>query len=284
MNVLEVDVPTEAVGRGAWRFYAIGDPHLDALATDRKRLEAYIAHIAADPHSMWVLVGDMLDGTTPSHRWFEVQAIEPTILMQMDRYISAALVELEAVFSPLKGTAGIILQGNHDMRKGGTLWSGLAWEMARRLEVQYGGDEVLIRAKAPDGPPRPNRGATSWTVHAFHGAGGGLLPGGKINRHVRDMSQLADADIYVRGHVHDSMCRIQPCYSITQRGTPRLITKYKAFITAPAFWPARTENLNSYPSRKGYPPSDEGLIYLECLNPRSTSNTGKRMVRHECPF
>ena len=286
MNVLEISIDSEPVDYGRWRLYPIGDPHLDAAATDRKRLEQYIAHIAADPHAIWICVGDLLDGTSPHHRWFEVQAVDRDILLNMDKYVSYCLLELEAVFAPLRGIPGVMLQGNHDIRQGGTLWSGLAWELARRIGAQYGGDECLIRVSAST---TQSRGNAITKIHAFHGAGGGLLPGGKLNRHIRDMSQLCDADIYVRGHVHDSMCRIQPIYSCNIKGKARLQTRYKAFITAPAFWPTRKEGLNNYASRKGYPPSDPGLVYLERHNPNGGCQTdGSRhdgkIYRKECPF
>ena len=280
MNVLEATVTPDPTDDGRWNFYPIGDPHLDAAATDRKRLEQYIAHIARDPHAFWICVGDLLDGTTPDHRWFEIQAVDRDVLLNMDKYVSYCLLELEGVFAPLKNKPGVILQGNHDIRQGGTMWSGLAWELARRIGAQYGGDECMVRVRVPN---RPNRNtAYMWTIHAHHGVGGGLLPGGKLNRHVRDMSQLCDADIYVRGHVHDSMTRIQPIYTVNKRGKARLATRYRAFVTAPAFWPTRKEGLNNYASRKGYPPTDDGLIYLECHSP-SKDHDG-RIFRKECPF
>jgi hypothetical protein len=50
----------------------------------------------------------------------------------------------------------------------------------------------------------------------------------------------------------------------------------------------RVEGVNSYASRKGYPPSDDGLIYLEVANPsinkRSAQRLGTSMRRIEAPF
>lgn len=294
MIPLDVVVDTDKRDVGEFRIYAIGDLHLDAVATDRQRIKRYIKHIANDKSAFWVLVGDLLDGSTPDHRWFEVGAVAPDILANMDEYLARSMFELEKYLAPLAARPGVIIQGNHDLRPGGTLWSGLCWEMARRLrdkggDCQYGGDECIIRLRAKE--QRANKkskrpqGHYIYTVHVHHGSGGGIYPGGKINRFENTISKLTDADIMIRGHVHDSDIRILPTYSITRKGKPRLKTKYRVYYTAPAFWPARTEGVNNYASRKGYPPSDGGLQYLNVQLPSAGPGTHDGKIwRSELPL
>ena len=294
MNVLDVTVKTERVNSGQFRVYPIGDLHLDAAATDRSRLNTYIQKIAADPYSFWVLVGDLLDGTTPSHRWFEISAVAPDVLINMDRYIAHSMLELEHCLAPLATRPGVVIQGNHDLRPGGTLWSGLCWEITRRLnevkdsaQIQYGGDECLIRLRAPEQRSGGAKGKDNhffYTIHVHHGAGGGIYPGGKVNRFENTISKLTDADIMIRGHVHDSDIRIVPYYTVTRRGPVRLKEKKRVYITAPAFWPGRKEGLNNYASRKGYPPNDEGIMYLNIELPSRKGRHDGKMWRSELPI
>ena len=296
MNVLEVVIDAEPISAGRFRVYPIGDLHLDEKGVDRARLNAYIAKIAADPHAMWVLVGDLLSGTTPSHKWFTVGAVDPDVLLNMDRYLAHSMLELERVLEPLAAVPGIIIQGNHDLRHGGTLWSGLCWEIARRLNekqgsarIQYGGDECIVRLKA-----KVNRYAKDdkgrnlhyvYVLHAHHGAGGGMYPGGKVNRYENTIGKLTDADVMIRGHVHDSDFRIVPIYTVTKKGAePRLKTRHRAFITTPSFSPARSEGLNNYASQKGYPPSDEGIMFLNVELPVSSGRSDGKMWREELPI
>ena len=293
MNVLEAEIVSEQTGGGRWRFYPIGDLHVDAAATDRDKIKRYIARIAADPNAFWVCVGDLVDGTTPSHKWFEVGAVAPDVLVNMDRYVSHAMLELENLLAPLAKVPGVMIQGNHDIRHGGTLWSGLVWEIARRLNenhggsVQYGGDECMVRLHVAPNTSAKNTqtGTYVYVIHAFHGAGGGMYPGGKVNRYENTIGKLTDADIMVRGHVHDSDIRIIPQYTVTRgRGRARLKEKRRAFITAPAFWPARKEGLNNYASRKGYPPNDDGILILNLECPDRRGKHDGRMWREELPL
>ena len=296
MNVLEVVVDTEPINGGRFRVYPIGDLHLDEAGVDRSRLDSYIAHIAADPYAMWVLVGDLLSGTTPSHKWFTAEAVEPDVLLNMDRYLAHSMLELERVLEPLAAVPGIVIQGNHDLRHGGTLWSGLCWEIARRLNdkqgsarIQYGGDECIVRLRAKahryEGTKQKNLHYV-YVLHAHHGAGAGMYPGGKVNRYAHTIGLLTDADIMIRGHVHDSDLRIVPTYTVTKKGTtPRMKTRYRAFVTAGSFSPARTPGLNTYASQKGYPPSDEGVMYLNIDLPcKGAGGPDGKMWRSELPI
>jgi hypothetical protein len=244
--------------------------------------------VASDPHGVWIGVGDWIDGTTPGHRFYDgatVNALVPDVLENADRYVTYCIEALIDILSPLSTRPGVILQGNHDVRRG-IQWSGLAWALANRMgpNVQYGGDECLVRLRAET--VSPTRGANVWVLHCAHGAGGGLLPGGKLWRHQRDVTSLTDADIAIRGHVHDSFARVLPIYSVSRKGDVRLIEKPRAFITAPGFMRNRIEGVNAYPATKTLPATDAGLIYLEVSNPRPGKkwSHGGHIRRVEAPF
>lgn len=293
MNVLDVELQTEHVDVGVFRVYPIGDLHLDERSTDRARLKAYLDHIAADPFGFWVLVGDLISGTTPSHRWFTVEPVAPDVLVNMDQYVAYTMLELEKTLAPLADRPGIVIQGNHDIRQG-IQWSGLCWEIARRLNdkgqapIQYGGDECLVRIRALEHRSKGTKQKARhyvYTLHAHHGAGGGIYPGGRVNRYENTVGKLTDADILVRGHVHDSDLRIVPTFTVTRKGNARLKRRQRAFITAGSFAPARTEGVNDYASRKGYPPNDEGILYLNVQLPaREASQHDGKMWRSELPI
>ena len=280
MNVLSLSVQTEpGVGDGSFRIYPVGDIHIDLLKCDRQRLRAYIKLIASDPHAMYVLLGDLVDGTTIGHRFMELQVIRPDVLLNMNEYASALITELSLELEPLKDTPGVILQGNHDIRQG-VQYSGFAPEVARRVDAQYGGDECLIRVMANG--TNKTRGSTVWVVEAYHGAGGGQQPGAKINRQQRVQSLLTDADVSLSAHTHDSISRVVPTYTVSRKGPVRLMERPRAFIIAPGFVRNRMEGVNDYASRKGLPPNDQGLVYLECINQRT--NVDRKIIRHEAPF
>ncbi len=277
MNVMSMDVNSDGPGRGAWRLYPIGDLHLDGRSTDRQRIDEYIKFIAADPCSVYVVVGDLWDGTVSSHRFFEPSTIRPEVVMEMSRYVDLMAEELTELFAPLEGRPGIFIQGNHDIRRG-VEFSGIVGAVARRVGARYGGDECMARIVAKNAT---GSRSTVWTLHAHHGAGGGMYPGGKVNRFQNTVGQLADCDIYIRGHVHDSDARIVHIYGISRTGKPAMVKRPRAFLTAPSFSPDRTEGLNNYASRKGYGPQDQGITFLHCHNPRLDRDIPQAMYREE---
>lgn len=283
MKVIGIEVETEAKNSSAaWRLYPIGDPHLDTEACDENRLKRYLQLIADDPCSAWILVGDVIDGTTPAHKFFESGALKADVLKNMDRYVDFMLEYSTEVFGVLKDRPGVVIEGNHDIR-GSNRWSGFAGMLARKLGANYGSAEALIQVRAQS--LGNNDSARLWNIYAAHGDGGGMFPGGKVNRHQNTVVHIADADIYVRGHVHDSDVRIIPRYGLTQRGIPRLRKRPVAYVTAGGFNTERLLDVEGYVARKSLPPTDDGLIYLQIENPKGgEGGHDGRMYRIEAQF
>jgi hypothetical protein len=275
VNILNIDLKAEEISPNheyRFRIYPIGDPHLDDAGCDWGRLKKYIALIADDPAALWIQVGDSINGTTPSHRFFEAASIKPDILLRMDDYLYVAKAATTAVFAPLKDTVGIWMTGNHGGRQGGTLWSGFDRQVADELGVAYGGYEHLTRLNIINSP---DRGKAVRVIYGHHGAGGGMLPGGKVWRWERDSLAIAPhADFYIRGHVHDSFYRVLGGWDVNRRGEPRLVEREKVFITTPSFKRSRTQNVVDYANRKGYRPTDERIKYVEVtLKKRKVAGT-----------
>ena len=111
------------------------------------------------------------------------------------------------------------------------------------------------------------------------------MGGAKMNAHQRDVMSLTTSEIAVRGHVHDSICRIIYLLDVTRKNeTPRLVEKPRAMVTAPGFMRSRMENVNGYAATKTYPVSDAGLIFLDVHNPAKNGEHGGKIYRQECQF
>ena len=273
---MSMDVKTDGNKRGSFRLHVIGDLHLDSKTTDIKRLKDHVAFIAADPCSMYVVVGDLIDGTTPGHRFFAASTIRSEVLKEMGRYVDFMVEELIELFRPLDSRPGLFIQGNHDIRKG-IDYSGIVGRVAREVGARYGGDECMVRINAP----RPDGTSNHvWKLYAHHGAGGGITAGAKTTRAQNTIGILALADIYVRGHVHDSDARIIHKVSVSSGGAVRLTLHPSATLTAPSYAPTRTEGVCGYPGQKGLPPTDSGIIFFHCENPRS-GRYPKKIFREE---
>lgn len=287
MIPLELTVKTDFSGPqgGTFRIYPIGDIHLDNRGCDEDRLKEYLKLISSDPYCCWFILGDLIDGTTPDHRYFKASVVKPGDLQKMDDYVTWMTERLLAVLAPLKGIPGVVLQGNHDRRRTGLKWAGLSWSIAASLGAEYGETEALVRLIVREkGSPHHRH----WIVHAQHGAGGGYLPGGKINRFQHTATVTAEADIFLRSHLHDADARVIPRYALSlPRGSGKVYIRSKpiAYVTAASFKRPRTSGVCDYEGIQGIPPGDQGLWYLECVNERRGNEKHplweREIFRHE---
>lgn len=282
MYALSLDIDTEDRGAGAFRIYPIGDLHKDKASFKKDRLRRYIDMIAADPAAVWFGLGDYIDGTTPDHRFFAPGTINKRDMDHIGEYIMYQLDEVETLLAPLRGKPGVMIWGNHDVR-GPLRFSGFTKALADRLGAHYGGGECLVRVTAREPGERGKKSSYNWVVYAQHGAGSGMYPGAKLNRMQNSVIIAPRADVYLGAHVHDSLPRKLKVYDITRKGQARLREVAISMLTAPSFNQGRVESVTDYDGAKKLPPTDDGIVYLDCENP-GRGSAEKQMTRMECPF
>lgn len=273
-----LDLPVIAAkweNRTVWPLFGIGDPHLDKASTNRERLKAYVDLIAATGNVGFAhCVGDVFDGTTPSHRFFSTSTIRPEDALAMDEYVHHMIEEAVQVFLPIlvAGKPLTITEGNHDLRLKNIgfiqlLVAALNREAAARQaagRAYYLGGEALIRVRAALAD-QPERNAT-WVVYTAHGAGGGMWPGGKVNR-ATQQAHIADADIFIRGHVEEQDVRILDRYAVPRRGDVRLVMRPVCYYTCAGYATERRVGVVDYSGRASMMPVDRTIRYLEVHNP-----------------
>jgi hypothetical protein len=262
MHILQLSIPKATKG---FTLYGIGDPHLDKSSTDEAKLRRYVEFIAKDPNGMCICPGDFFDGTLPSHRFFRSSTIKEKDLVKMEEYVSHMVDRTADIFRPLAeaGIPTVFLEGNHDIRIQGVGFVQLICTALngrrRKPVVQYGGGEVLVDV---------NAGGVKWLVYGAHGAGGGSLPGGKVNRHQRD-AWIADADIFIRGHVAEADVRVVPRYRIVRdaNDAPKMTERNVAYYTCSEWAARRIQGVVDYAGRASMAPVDQRVQYLMCRNP-----------------
>lgn len=250
---------------GAFGLYAIGDMHADRREFDEDKFKAYIAHIAADPTAIAVFVGDALDGRIPGRKHFDADTVRMDFLGNLKSYVNHGLEVLDAYFRPLikAKVPLVIVSGNHDEYLEEI---GLSAELVRRLggTARYLGGEGFVRIRTTG----DNTG-TGWrttTVYATHGTGGGKTAGPKVNAMQR-YYEWVQADVVMAGHVHDGDIRVIPSYGVTTEGALALQVEPRVMYRAPSFVRRSIEGVVGYQGKKGYPSSDEGLMYVK-MNPQ----------------
>lgn len=256
-----LDVERRSSIAGVFNLYAIGDMHADRREFDDARFRAYAKHIANDPLAVAVFVGDALDGRIPGRKHFDADTVRMDFLGNLKSYVNHGLDVLEDYFSPIVKAKVplVIVSGNHDEYLEEI---GLSAEIVRRLggTARYLGGEGFVRVRSG---PRVNMRTT--IVYATHGTGGGKTPGPKVNAMQRYF-EWVDADVVMAGHVHDGDIRIIPSYGVQRSGNLQLQETPRAMYRAPSFVKRSIAGVVGYQGKKGYPSSDDGLMYLR-INP-----------------
>lgn len=253
---------------GRFHLYGVGDLHADSATFNAERLQAFIAHIAADPLAVAVCVGDYLEGRTPGMRHYDPEAIRDDFRSHQHEYVNYGLDVVEGYLKPLvkAKVPTVLVRGNHDAYLDQVDFTAM---LAQRLgpTVRYMGDEGFVRVKS--GNPRTSgqgtkSGLYSTILHVAHGAGGGMRPGGKVNRLQQTFEWVDGVDVVVAGHTHDGFARVFPGIGVHERkdGALGLAKRDRALLRAPAFVERGVEATMTYASRKQYPSNDRGLLYL----------------------
>ena len=179
--------------------FHIGDPNADTALIQR-----LLSLVAETPHMYTILNGDLMN-----------TAITSSVSDSYDEQMKPAeqLKRCVELFGPLAEQGKIlgITDGNHERR----ITRNVGVDMTELLATQLGladaysaGDIVLFlsvgankaNTKRKNAPHRP----FFYTVFARHGAGGGAMKGGKVNR-LQRFSDVADADVYIGSHTHDDI-------------------------------------------------------------------------------
>ena len=242
---------------GRFNLYAIGDLHCDRVEFDEARFTAWRTQIVKDPTAVAVFVGDALDGRIPGRKHFDADCVRPDFLQHLKSYVNHGLDVLEQYFRPIvkAGVPLVCVSGNHDEYLEEI---GLTAELVRRLggSARYLGGEGFIRVQTGD-----TRHRYATLIYATHGSGGGKTPGPKVNNMQR-MYEWIEADVVMAGHVHDGDIRVIPSYTVQRKGQLTLQRKARTMYRAPSFVRRSVPGVVGYQGKKGFPSSDEGLMWV----------------------
>lgn len=263
-----------------FRLYALGDTHLGNRACDEALLRADIARIAADPHGMWIGLGDFIDGVIRGdQKRFHQEIVAPWAVSHVDYVSKERDYFLEMVRPIARQCVGLVcgnheaaIQHHHDRDIYSEIVMKVA-EMAKRqpqsLAIGVHGF-VCLRFRRQDVTWKSPGHYWTFTIYTHHGWGGGRKPGSKANR-LFDQLGSYDANLVLVGHLHDlaithriitrpSFARGRDCEEVERFGVN--VPSYLRARVQPATQLTETDRyvIDTYSERAGYDPKVLGMV------------------------
>ena len=206
------------------------DVHMGAASCDRRALSRDVKRfknlVDKGERHYWMLGGDNCNSIGPRDRRHD----NATIAKEFRDYIGGSLFDEEraalcAYFSPIREYGIGVGTGNHEEKIAAQTEHHPARETAKQLDLPYLGYSAMIRFRLFH-----SAGAASIVAYWHHGKGAARTPGAKLNM-LYSFRDVADADIYMTGHVHEPMSKpdIAPL-SVPQSGRMRLIARPRVFV------------------------------------------------------
>lgn len=235
------------------------DAHLGSRWCDEKALRRDVEAVANDPHvKMVLLLGDQTDSIVCSDKRYRpsthvAPGRDDVVDYEVDRAVD--------VFSPLRGKLAICA-GNHEdviLKRFGT---DPTQRICEKLEAEYLGFSFIMKLSMQEG--NGNKRGRSVIIHGHHGHGGGSrTAGGNITKFDRDRAHF-EADIYLRGHVHQRYAVRQ---TVIAHGGQKLLAKPQILAICGTYLRTLSNNTTpTYSEVKGFPPTEIGGVTI-CLQP-----------------
>jgi predicted phosphodiesterase len=161
-----------------------GDVHWGHPTCDREKALGYLEW-AGENDAQIILMGDLIENSTRE----SVGAGVYEQIANPDKQIDEVIQALEPYSHLILGA----LTGNHEERTFKQSGVDPSKYISRVLRVPYLRYAGFLRLVV---------GGTGYTVYAVHGASGASSSAGKLNA-IKRLSSVAEADVYLMGHVHD---------------------------------------------------------------------------------
>ena len=177
------------------KIYPVADVHLGAAEHMKSEWEAFCKKVLEDPNAYLILAGDLLNNGTRNSL---TNVFEETMRPRDQKTRMCELLE------PIKDRSLCIVNGNHE-RRNKDVDNDIGYDIACKLDIEDRFRQNVCflkirmgdRAKVTCGPSRP-----TYVIVVTHGAGGGMLTGGAVNRAERFGYVMNGADALILGHTH----------------------------------------------------------------------------------
>jgi predicted phosphodiesterase len=194
----------------------VSDVHLGAGEHMAKQWETFCASVLKEPNTYITLGGDLINNATKSS---VSNVFEETMRPSEQKKIMSKMLE------PLRDRILCAVSGNHERRSLKDADDDPTYDILCKLDLENLYRENIAFVKLRIGKPNGN-GQTNptYTLAVTHGAGGGMLTGGTVNRNERFGYALEGVDALVVGHSHKPLVT-QPAKLVVDHANNKISIK-----------------------------------------------------------
>lgn len=226
----------------------IYDVHLGSRECREEEFVEFVQQVAATPNTFVILGGDLCDNGLKNSLTNVYRAV----------YSPSSQKKLMAKYlEPIRDRILCCIDGNHERRSSREADCSLTYDIMTKLDLEHLWRENMAFMKIQLGQKHNNRTNSKYrpcyTFCVTHGAGGGMLPGGVINRNERFGFAVDGIDAIVVGHSHKPMLS-QPGKIVVDRHNDKVsIVPFKV-ISATSWL-----NFGDYAAQKMLLPSSHAI-------------------------
>ena len=253
-----IDTTLHVDGRGEpVKIVFLGDTHLGNGDTDED-LVKQIAQRLGEDGTYWVDLGDACDFINMHDKRFDAASLPPWIGLEDLADLATAQVQRYVdIFKPYADTCLCRLQGNHE----DSIRKRYERDVYREINAKMGigkdrapGYGCFLRLRI-----YRRENSNPWTLICLlhHGAGGGMLAGGKALRLER-LPLSFEADIFAVGHTHTKLVLSKRRVGLHPR-SKKVVDKPLVLINTGAFMRSYVQNDGGY--------VEGGLLYPQGVGP-----------------
>lgn len=249
INVIQVILPNtlEEI-----EIVPIADVHIGDPNSDIKMFKEMVQYVLENPNRYVILNGDLMD-----------MALTMSVSDSYGAVLSPArqVEKVAEILKPIKDRILAIGQGNHEFRTYKYTGIDVTHYLASILGItdRYSDNSFMLFLKVGQSQTaRPYQSKPKQQVYSIfvqHGAGGGRKIGGKANRLSDSDDIIADADLYIMGHVHTPMAFPTSTF-VTDTQNMTIVRKNKFFLLNNSFL-----DFGGYGLTHGYSPASKEVTY-----------------------
>lgn len=237
--------------------YPVADVHLGSPECDEYAWDQFRSRILSEKNSYLILHGDLMNNNTRS------AVGSPYADLMRPREQKRLIMQQLA---PLRDRILCCVSGNHERRSLKDSDDDPTYDIMCKLDLEDVYRENMaflhlgIGSRANGGTRTDMRNAVSYSICVTHGAGGGALSGGTINRVERFARSVCGIDALVVGHSHNGIIS-RPAQLVFDPHMDRVTTRSIVCLSTTAW-----QQFGGYAAQK-------------MLQPRETSNEHPMLLR-----